>query len=175
MASESAIGETLDLTFRNLFAILNNPGVDILFYWFIGAGMVEEPGLRGYALAESQVWWSPLLASLLVGVVWARWHAPALIDQDAVTVVFFNVYAIALSFLFTWFFDRANQAIWAVALLHATINAGDAAFEVFLPGLEGTYWQLPALLAFIIASVAVGIVLWRKQHHADTGIKQSFE
>jgi hypothetical protein len=58
-----------------------------------------------------------------------------------------------------------------VALLHATINAGDAAFEVLLPGLEGSDWQLPALLLLIVISVGAAVALGRegRQRRAGAG------
>jgi membrane protease YdiL (CAAX protease family) len=122
--------------------------------------------LRGYALSRSQSRRGLLLASLIIGVLWAGWHIPILIGQDVVTIVFFSVYTIALSFLFTWLFNHANEAVWVVALLHATINASDAAFEVILPGLEGVEWQLPALLAFIVVSIGSAVAIWRGQRRA---------
>ena len=36
----------------------------------------EEPGWRGFALPRLLSYRSPLVASLLLGVVWAGWHAP---------------------------------------------------------------------------------------------------
>lgn len=37
---------------------------------------VEEIGLRGYWFDQLQARWSALVASLILGVVWAAWHAP---------------------------------------------------------------------------------------------------
>lgn len=39
--------------------------------WMEVAGLGEEPGLRGYALARGQSRYGALLASLIVEVLWA--------------------------------------------------------------------------------------------------------
>lgn len=171
IANNRAIGDTLDLSAQTLLAMLISPSAGILFYLFLRAGLGEEPGLRGFALSRSQKRHGPLLVSLVIGVLWAGWHAPALVGQGMVTVIFFSFYTITLSFLFTWLFNHSNQSVWVVALLHATINAGDAAFEVILPGLEGTDWQIPALLGFVVVSIGAAVAMWRKQRQGRVGAK----
>ena len=49
------------------------------FLWLLIPGLAgtwEEPGFRGYALPRLQVRRSALLASLILGVLWAFWHLP---------------------------------------------------------------------------------------------------
>ena len=45
-------------------------------YALMFAGVLEEPGWRGFLLERLQHRFSPLLASLLVWLPWALWHAP---------------------------------------------------------------------------------------------------
>ncbi len=40
------------------------------------AGVAEEPGWRGYALDHLSSMTSALVASLVIGLVWALWHVP---------------------------------------------------------------------------------------------------
>ena len=54
-------------------------GLVILFYLYnlIFGGLSEEAGWRGFALPRLQAKFSPLVSSLILGVIWAVWHAPA--------------------------------------------------------------------------------------------------
>jgi membrane protease YdiL (CAAX protease family) len=53
-------------------------GKAILFFLYnvIYGGLSEEPGWRGFALPRLQAKFSPLVTSLILGVLWAFWHAP---------------------------------------------------------------------------------------------------
>jgi hypothetical protein len=46
-------------------------------------GAWEEPGGRGYALPKLQVGRTALLASLILGVVWAFWYLPLTVARVA--------------------------------------------------------------------------------------------
>ena len=54
------------------------PFLFILF--FIGA-ICEEVGCMGYAIEPMQKRFSALSASILIGVLWAVWHYPSIIQQ----------------------------------------------------------------------------------------------
>jgi uncharacterized protein len=45
------------------------------------AGLGEEPGWRGFALGRLEVRYAPVLATVVLSLVWAVWHLPlALVD-----------------------------------------------------------------------------------------------
>jgi membrane protease YdiL (CAAX protease family) len=50
--------------------------VEFGYAFFVGGGVSEEPGWRGFLLPRLQDRFSPLVASLLVWFPWALWHAP---------------------------------------------------------------------------------------------------
>jgi uncharacterized protein len=56
------------------FLLLLIPGI---------GGAWEDPGWRGYALPKLQVGRTALLASLILGVVWAFWHLPLMVARVA--------------------------------------------------------------------------------------------
>jgi uncharacterized protein len=106
-----------------------------LWYLFIPALLVsipfgplsEEFGWRGYWLPALQRDRGPVIASLVIGVVWGVWHLPLFFMRDvpqADTPFFlFVVHGVALSILFTWVFNRARGSLLLMVLLHASINA----------------------------------------------------
>ena len=49
-------------------------------------GAWEEPGFRGYALPRLQVGRSALLASLILGVLWAFWHLPFVVTGEDIWI-----------------------------------------------------------------------------------------
>ena len=91
------------------------------------AGVLEEPGWRGFLLERLQHRFSPLLASLLVWLPWALWHAPldfggwvanSLDSVPGDPVIFL----IPLTILITWIYNRSGHAILAAAIFHAELQ-----------------------------------------------------
>lgn len=109
---------------------------------FAGGGLGEEPGWRGFALPRLEPSMSSLTASLLIGVIWGLWHAPAFFFEGSgkeggvVLLVLFTVYACALSVIFTWFFHKTDGSILLAALLHAAFNSTESTFKLLMPGLN---------------------------------------
>ena len=80
------LGNLLNRVLGTELPFIRSPKVDIKFvemvilfflYNIIYGGISEEPGWRGFALPRLQAKFSPLVSSLILGVVWAVWHAPA--------------------------------------------------------------------------------------------------
>src|SRR5260370_5361662 len=47
-----------------------------LFVLLLDGPLLEEPGWRGFALPRLQTRWGPLLGTVILGIMWAGWHAP---------------------------------------------------------------------------------------------------
>jgi uncharacterized protein len=81
---------------------------------------VEETGWRGFALPRLQARFGPLRATLLLGAVWAAWHAMMFIVQGFTPLVFavgmINIFAGAV--LFTWLFNRTRGSLLVAMLAH---------------------------------------------------------
>lgn len=83
-----------------------------VFVALLGGGQ-EEPGWRGFALDRFQARHSPLLATLLLGVVWGLWHLP-LYGLGFVGPLMFVFY-------YTWLYNRTGSLLLCV-LLHGSFT-----------------------------------------------------
>jgi membrane protease YdiL (CAAX protease family) len=103
----------------------------------LGGSLGEEIGWRGFLLPELLRRMSPLVASLLLGVVWGLWHLP--IDlyagfgaQGLGAVLMRIIYALPLSVLFTWFYLGSKGSLLIALLLHTSLNVmGDLGLSRF--------------------------------------------
>jgi uncharacterized protein len=73
----------------------------------------EETGWRGFALPRLLTLHSPLTAALILGVVWAVWHAPAFIasglSQSGLNFGWFLLGGTCLTIVMTWIYVHANR------------------------------------------------------------------
>jgi uncharacterized protein len=86
----------------------------------------EEAGWRGWMLPELQKRFSPLLSSILLGVIWGLWHFPLFLNgqyaQDPI-LVFAKAGACAfLAILFTWLYNRSGGSLLLAVILHTALN-----------------------------------------------------
>lgn len=126
-------------------------------------GAWEEPGWRGYALPLLLRRHSALVASAVLGVMWAIWHVPlfltGLIPWPDAALVF------ALSFVFTAIYLRTVGSVLIAFLLHASINGAGEFFVGLFPAGDRVrmYWIMTALCALVvIAAIVVSRGRWRR-------------
>ena len=100
------------------------------FLWLLIPGLSgtwEEPGFRGYALPRLQAGRSALLASLILGVLWAFWHLPFVVTGEDIWIDAF-LFPIEWSIVFTWLFNNANGSVLIVMLFHNMNNSFSSGF-----------------------------------------------
>ncbi len=119
-------------------------------------GAWEEPGWRGYALPKLQGGHSALLASLILGVVWAFWHLPLMvIGQIHLSD---PVYIVAWTVVFTWVFNNTNGSVLIAMLMHNMHNViSGYYFSAMFSGADWVRqgWLLVALWCAVAAIVVV--------------------
>lgn len=85
-------------------------------------GPVEEIGWRGVALPLLQRSFTPIWASLILGLIWGVWHLPAFLlsgtPQSAWSLWPFMAGTVALSVIVTPLFNRSQGSILLPALFH---------------------------------------------------------
>ena len=123
---------------------------------FVGPGLFEEIGWRGFALPHLQRRYSALVSSLIIGLVWAFWHFPNFFFFTPTMLAVFVPKVIALSVIFTWVYNSTGGSLFAVVLLHgATIAPGK-----LFAGPDSAGWLREDVIAGLLyAVIAVGLVL----------------
>lgn len=100
--------------------------VFFLYILLVGGGVGEELGWRGYALPRLQHRYGALIASLILGLIWAGWHIPAWFThgsgQDAISFPVFVVSATAAAIILTWLYNSTGGSLPLVILAHTVFN-----------------------------------------------------
>ena len=122
--------------------------------------MGEELGWRGFALPLLQRRFSPFWASLILGVVWAVWHAPAFLmsgtPQSAWSFGPFFVGLLAITVILTPLFNASRGSLSIAILYH--LNIMNPIFPDAQP------WD-----SFLLAIAAVVIVFLNRRQMFQRG------
>ena len=90
------------------------------------AGGNEEPGWRGFALPKLLTKQNPLVASIILGIIWAAWHIPIFFNPAwsgaGTPFVWFLANTTGLSLIMTWLYYNSNRSIFPVMLFHQATN-----------------------------------------------------
>jgi uncharacterized protein len=119
----------------------------------------EEIGWRGYALPRLQARYSALVASLIIGVIWAVWHVPKFLtagDAHDYSFWFFALQILAEAIVFTWIYNNTRGSLLMVLLFHAALNTADV-FVPIIPSAIGD--SRPMLIAMGLRCVAALVVV----------------
>jgi membrane protease YdiL (CAAX protease family) len=109
-AELAVLGEQIDLgRLRSALAAYVGTFVVVTL---VGGGQ-EEPGWRGFALDRLQARHSPVIATVVLGVVWGGWHLP-IYGAAAVGPLMFVFY-------YTWLWNRTHSLLLCV-LLHGSFT-----------------------------------------------------
>jgi len=150
-----------------LMRLLNMPlPVDPIIPWielpiffvvfFIGA-IGEELGWTGYAVDPIQARWSALTTGLLLGLIWAFWHAVPFYQArpDLSWVFWQSAVTVTLRVIIVWLYNNADSSVFSTILFHTMINVSNFAFPNY-----GSHYS-PAIAFVILLFIVIGIVyLW---------------
>jgi membrane protease YdiL (CAAX protease family) len=130
----------------------------VFFFYpgLLGGPLGEEIGWRGFALPRLQELHGPVKASLILGLLWAFWHAPIWFSgqwsaPSLPNIAVYVFWVVAVTFIFTWVFNNTQGSVFMAILLHGTMDVFPNAFLLtHLPGaakLTGSgvlsmYWGL---------------------------------
>jgi CAAX protease family protein len=111
-------------SFKGLPSLVAIPWISQIVYVFLHGPLGEEPGWRGFALPRLQRLHGPLVASLILGPLWALWHLPFFwvpawnFPPTLANVGLFVIAAIPLTIVMTWVFNNTKGSVLTAILGH---------------------------------------------------------
>jgi membrane protease YdiL (CAAX protease family) len=127
----------------------------------LGGALGEEAGWRGFALPRLQARYGALGASLLLGVLWAGWHAPLYLVATRVVQnppLPFAIGVVSMAVIYTWVANRTGGSLLLANLLHAAINSAAPAVRDLVPGLNPDVFFALYVAGYIVVAVLLVVV-----------------
>jgi membrane protease YdiL (CAAX protease family) len=141
---------------------------------FLIVSLWEEIGWMGFALPRLQDRYGPLMASVVLGVLWALWHLPAYFNSTQVVADKVGLgeldrllyllpplilLAIFTRIVMTWLFNVAMGSVVVVTLFHAAYNiSNNELITTFMPQMKSMFanneWIYPVLGVLALVFVA---------------------
>ncbi len=151
------------------------PWLPIVFVVPIVFGpLAEEFGWRGFALPLFDHKNKAIASSIIIGIIWALWHAPLFWAETGTAISGFQVdiYLVSLfflavigsSFIYTWLFNRTSGSLAGAILLHLGMNASGTITGMLFPEMSddqrlGAYEIYVSVLWIVVAGGAVVVNL----------------
>ena len=155
---------------------------------FLIVSLWEEIGWMGFALPRLQEKYGPLMASVVLGVLWALWHLPAYFNSTQVVAdkvglgeldrLLYLLPPLMLLATFTrivmtWLFNVAMGSVIVVTLFHAAFNvSNNELVTAFMPQMKSMFanneWIYPVLgvLALLLIVFTKGRLSYKAEHTA---------
>lgn len=153
-----------------LGAVLTVP-VQLALVSVVGGGLDEETGWRGYALPALLRTGSPVVAHVVLGVVWACWHLPLWLDPTSSQAAYpFGIYlvtTVASSVLIGWMYCGAGGSLALAVLAHAVSNTADGLRYQLLGPVKGGLAQQLVLMGSVLLMAGVVAAATRGRFAAD--------
>lgn len=110
--------------------IISFGSIPVLFALFFLGAVVEETGYMGYAIDPMQERFGALRASILIGILWAVWHYPSIIQQghDWTWLAWGTLGTVAVRVLIVWLYNNTQKSLFACILFHTMMNLGRPLF-----------------------------------------------
>ena len=134
----------------------------------LGGPLFEEIGWRGFALPRMEQLHGPLLASLILGVLWALWHLPeflvpswtaAMGGGGILVITLFILGDSTIAIVITWVFNNTRASVLLAILVHASIDTFSGTLAAIIPAKAVTS-GFPYLIGFGVVALVL-IVLTR--------------
>jgi membrane protease YdiL (CAAX protease family) len=136
--------------------------VFFLVIMVLGGPLFEEPGWRGFALPRLQARWGPLAGAVILGLLWAGWHATEYLTPDFASanggltvkgISIFVLAAVSFSVIITWVFNHTQASLLIAILLHTFINWSQGLTSDLFPAAG--FNETGPVVAFVLTALVI--------------------
>jgi uncharacterized protein len=122
---------------------------------FFVSALGEESGWSGYLIDPLQQRFGAVLASIVLGLVWAGWHMVPLLQAGRAPdwIAWWCVGTVSLRVLHTWLYNNTRRSVFGAIVFHATNNVS---WQLF-PN-SGSHYD-PRVNGLIVSAIAVLVAL----------------
>jgi hypothetical protein len=119
----------------------------------------------------------PLRGSVILGVLWARWHFPLFwsgvwTPPTIPNMIMFIVMITALTIIMSWVFNHARGSVLITMLMHASFNtfANKIAAPLFPAPILNEYGLLPVTIGFTVTALVLIVVTRGRLGYGATAV-----
>jgi hypothetical protein len=111
----------------------------------------------GYAFDPMEERWNALVASVILGIIWATWHIPLYIlsGQGPVRIAVQLTSLIGIRTLIVWIYNNTGKSVFATILIHAVYNVCTLMVTSFYTSLGHLITSI-----FVIITAVIVTCLW---------------
>ena len=129
----------------------------------LGGPLLEEIGWRGFALPRMEALHGPILASVILGVLWALWHLPEFLvptwaassgGSGILGIAMFILTVITFTIVITWVFNNTRASVLLAILVHSSIDTFTIPLAAIFPA-----WAIASALPLTIGFWVVVVAL----------------
>jgi membrane protease YdiL (CAAX protease family) len=157
-------------TWGNIPPVLEIIPMVLVFAVFSGP-LGEEPGWRGFALPRLLSRYPALMASIVLGVLWAAWHIPLFLVDDL--SFYGTINAILAAVVFTWLYQNTGGSVLLPILMHVSHQNGVRYLgKVFAePAHTQQQWIAVVLWALVVVAIVAvaGTASFRRRGLPEPG------
>ena len=137
--------------------------VNVYIAVIYSSALGEEPGWQGYAMPHLLKQFTPIMACIILGILWAMWHLPLYFTplwSGNESLLLMVLYTSPLAMILTWLTHKARGSVMPAVFLHQATNLyGDYLLEtqIFQQPLVMNFTEIKTVLYWVIAI----FLIWR--------------
>ena len=150
-----AIGEPIPAP---LLPVAATPVAFLAFFLF---ALFEEVGWMGVAFDPMQDRWNALVASIILGIIWATWHLPLYIlaGQVPLWIAGQLIALVAIRILIVWLYNGTGKSVFATILFHAVYNV----CTMMITSFHTSVGHLVTSVFIVITAIVVAFLMSRNR------------